>query len=480
MGFEMKEKAQKVFVSGKFRVIHSGHMRLFRTATDLGDELIVALDIESLSEEEIHWRRSILENIEYIDNVITYNSGVELVIREIKPDVVVKGHEFRNAVNPELTILAEYGGKLVFTSGANFYSESDLIGTNDSEFIEKISTLPQDFMARNKISTDRLTKIVQDFSNLNVCVVGDLIIDEYINCHPLGMSQEEPTVVVTPVDKRRYFGGAGIVAAHCKSLGAKTSLITVTGDDEISKWALEKATTYEVNCLNVVDANRPTTLKQRYRSGTQTLLKISYLTQDFLDSDKERAIIEKLLQLAPSLDVLIFSDFSYGVLSPFLVEEMQKIAVEYGVFVSADSQSSSQIGNLGKFNDFDLISATEREARLELKDNTSGLVVVAEGLRTQLGATNLLLKMGGDGVLISAEDELERMLATDEIGAVNKNPVDTSGAGDSMLAGASLALASGATIYEAALIGSILAGIQVGRLGNVPIAQETVNLLLHL
>ena len=88
--------------------------------------------------------------------------------------------------------------------------------------------------------------------------------------------------------------------------------------------------------------------------------------------------------------------------------------------------------------------------------------------------------MGGDGVLISAQDEHGQMLSTDEIASINKNPVDTSGAGDSMLAGASLALASGATVYEAALIGSVLAGVQVGRLGNRPIAQETVNSVLQL
>jgi sugar/nucleoside kinase (ribokinase family) len=117
---------------------------------------------------------------------------------------------------------------------------------------------------------------------------------------------------------------------------------------------------------------------------------------------------------------------------------------------------------------------------LELKDSTSGLVVVAEGLRQKLSAKNLLLKMGADGVLISAENNDGETLATDEIAAINKNPVDTSGAGDSMLAGSSLALALGATIYEAALIGSVLAGIQVGRLGNVPIAHKTVNSILQL
>jgi bifunctional ADP-heptose synthase (sugar kinase/adenylyltransferase) len=199
-----------------------------------------------------------------------------------------------------------------------------------------------------------------------------------------------------------------------------------------------------------------------------------------LDKQKEQALIDHFSQIALKLDVLIFSDFSYGVLSPRLVEEILKIARREGIFVSVDSQSSSQIGNLGKFRNIDLISATEREARLELKDGTSGLVVVTESLRMQLNARYLLLKMGGDGVLISGKDETGKIIATDEISAVNKNPIDTSGAGDSMLAGASLALASGASVQEAALLGSLLAAIQVGRIGNVPINQETVTSFLQL
>lgn len=476
----MKEKADVVFVSGKFRVIHAGHMRLFRTATDYGHKLVVALDIAGLTTEEIHWRESILKNIEYVDKVVEFDGDIAKVLLDVRPNIVIKGHEFRNTENSESKTLSSYGGKLIFTSGANFYSESDLIGSNDTDFVENLATMPQGFMSRNRITTDKLLKVINDFSKLRVCVIGDLIIDEYINCHPLGMSQEEPTVVVTPVDSRKYFGGAGIVAAHCKSLGARTFFISVTGEDETSKWAQEKALEYALESLNVVDISRPTSLKQRYRSGTQTLLKISHLTQDFLDSEKELELIEKFSRLAGKLDVLILSDFSYGVLSPQIVERILDIASQHKIFVSADSQSSSQIGNLGKFKNIHLISATEREARLELKDNTSGLVVVAECLRKELNAENLLLKMGGDGVLISAQDENGRMLTTDEIASINKNPVDTSGAGDSMLAGASLALASGATIYEAALVGSVLAGIQVGRLGNVPITQETVNSVLQL
>jgi bifunctional ADP-heptose synthase (sugar kinase/adenylyltransferase) len=263
MRSEMKEKASVVFVSGKFRVIHAGHMRLLRTATDFGQKLVVALDTDGLTVEEIHWRANILKNIEYVDKVIEFDGNIEKVLLDVRPDIVIKGHEFRNAQNQESKVISTYGGKLVFTSGANFYSESDLIGSNDSEFVEKLATMPQEFMMRNKITIDRLLEVIKDFSKLRVCVVGDLIIDEYINCHPLGMSQEEPTVVVTPVDKRRYFGGAGIVAAHCKSLGAKTIFVTVTGEDETSSWSKEKASEYQLDSVNVVDKSRPTTLKQR-------------------------------------------------------------------------------------------------------------------------------------------------------------------------------------------------------------------------
>ena len=134
----MNNKVKVVFISGKFRVIHAGHVRLFRTASALGQKLIVALDIENLVREEIEWRRTVLTGIEYVDQVVEFDKNLDLVLKEVKPDIVVKGYEFRDAENPESKVLNEFGGKLVFTSGANFFSESDLIGKSDSEFIEKL------------------------------------------------------------------------------------------------------------------------------------------------------------------------------------------------------------------------------------------------------------------------------------------------------------------------------------------------------
>jgi rfaE bifunctional protein kinase chain/domain len=469
-----------VLISGKFRVIHAGHIRLFRLGKELAKKLIVAIDVSNLELEEIAWRLKVLESIEYVDQVIQYDEFIEPIIGKLQPSIILKGVEFKDATNVESVILEEYGGKLLFTSGVNYFTESDLITAGDENFSRNLLLLPQAFMQRNAITQQKLRDEIEKFVELRVCVIGDVIIDEYINCHPLGMSQEEPTVVVTPIDSKRFLGGAGIVAAHCRSLGAKTTLISVTGEDEIGRWGVEKAKEYGLDVKITVDATRPTTLKQRYRSGTQTLLKVSHLRQDGISTEIQKQIVEAFRSLAEDIDLLIFSDFSYGALTEQVINEITSIARDKRIFISADSQTSSQIGNLMKFKRIDLITPTEREARIELRDQTSGLVIIAEKVRTSVDSKNILLKMGSDGVLISGLDKDRKVVPTDEIKGLNRNAIDTSGAGDSMLAAASLALASGADLYLAALLGSIVAGIQVSRIGNLPISKDLVYSILDL
>jgi len=476
----MTSMQDSVLISGKFRVIHAGHIRLFRLGKELAKKLVVAIDVSNLELEEIAWRLKVLESIEYVDQVIQYDEFIEPIIRKLQPSIILKGVEFKDATNVESVILEEYGGKLLFTSGVNYFTESDLITTGDENFSRNLLLLPQAFMQRNAITQQRLRDEIEKFVELRVCVIGDVIVDEYINCHPLGMSQEEPTVVVTPIDSKRFLGGAGIVAAHCRSLGAKTTLISVTGEDEIGRWGVEKAKEYGLNVKITVDAKRPTTLKQRYRSGTQTLLKVSHLRQDGISTEIQKQIVEAFRSLAGDIDLLIFSDFSYGALTEQVINEITSIARDKRIFISADSQTSSQIGNLMKFKGIDLITPTEREARIELRDQTSGLVIIAEKVRTSVDSKNILLKMGSGGVLISGLNKDRKVVPTDEIKGLNRNAIDTSGAGDSMLAAASLALASGADLYLAALLGSIVAGIQVSRIGNLPISRDLVYSILDL
>jgi rfaE bifunctional protein kinase chain/domain len=476
----MNKPQDKALVSGKFKVIHSGHIRLFKLARELSEELVVALDVTGLDSSDITWRLKALESIEFVSRVLTYTSDIEQVLLNERPDIVVKGSEFSQTLNIEEKVLAQWGGRLIFSSGDSFFSERDMIGSSQSDLNVKSFPLPLDFMQRHDITKLRLIEILESFREINVCVIGDLIVDEFINCHPLGMSQEEPTIVVTPIDSKRFLGGAGIVAAHCASLGAKTTLLTIRGEDEVGEWSTSKALEYGIEMIALVDSTRPTTLKQRFRSGSQTLLKLTHLRQENISSKLETNLLEKFKINMKDIDVVIFSDFSYGVLTKKITQEISHTAKKSKIFVAADSQSSSQIGDLSRFEFSDLVTSTEREARLELKDENSGLVVLAEKLRSELNARNILLKLGADGVIIHGTDSDGQILATDQVPALNDSFVDASGAGDSLLAAAALGLASSATIYEATLLGSLVAAIQVGRIGNTPITSSGVTELLQL
>jgi rfaE bifunctional protein kinase chain/domain len=468
----------EVFVSGKFNVIHPGHIRLFRLGKELAQKLHVALDTEGLNQDEINWRVNALQAIELVDHVHTFITDNSTLIAKIKPDVVLKGREFRDKKNSEKTLVESYGGKIVFGSGINFFSETEFIDkSNLTPGLDEIK-LPFSFMHRNKISKNIVKDFLKIAPSLNVCILGDLIVDEYINCHPLGMSQEEPTIVVKAVDKKKFIGGAGIVAAHCNALGANTFFVSVIGDDESGAWAKNKISEYGIREGLIFDSSRPTTLKKRFRSGSQTLFKLTELSQEIINPSLQDDVYEKFNKIVGKLDLLIFSDFSYGNLPAELVEKIMSLAMENNVLVAADSQSSSQVGNLSKFTGAFLVTPTEREARVELRDQSSGLVILLDEIRDHLRSKNVLLKLGPDGILIRGVGLNHELLPTEQVEPSNKKPVDTSGAGDSVLAASALALACGFDIYSSALLGSFIAGIQIGRLGNVPVNREEIERFL--
>ena len=210
-------------------------------------------------------------------------------------------------------------------------------------------------------------------------------------------------------------------------------------------------------------------MKQRFRSKGKTLLRVSTLSENSVNKDIQDKILIKLKTLIKEIDLIIFSDFNYGVLPQELVNGITKLAKDNNVMVSADSQSSSQTGDISRFLNSDLITPTEREARLSLRDNQIGLVSLAKSLLNKTSAGNILLKLGEEGILVHPGKVNSKNEVTDRIGALNDSPKDVAGAGDSLLVSSSLALLCGSNIWEASYIGSIAAAIQVGRVGNTPL-----------
>lgn len=464
-----------VLVSGSFNVLHPGHLRLLRFAKECGDRLVVAVNSDRIAANAAHvpeqLRIESLQSVSWVDEAFIADEPVTSVIARLRPDIVVKGKEHESCFNPELAVLEQYGGCLMFSSGETAFSSLDLMRKEFREFDPRSITLPHEYLARHSIDSARLTGLLQHFSKMKVCVVGDLIIDEYITCQPLGMSQEDTTIVVMPLDSTRFIGGAGIVAAHAAGMGASVQFISVTGNDAARNFALDGLAAAGVNSRLLVDDSRPTSLKQRYRSKGKSLLRVSHLHQGAISLVLQNQMLAELEQAMDAADLLVFSDFNYGCLPQPLVEQLVSMAKSRGVMLAADSQSSSQVGDISRFKGMDILTPTEREARISTRNREDGLVVLAEQLRQQASARNILLKLGEEGLLIHAGNDKGDWL-TDRVDALNSAPKDVAGAGDSLLITSALTLASGGNIWEAACLGSLAAAVQVGRVGNTPIRTE--------
>ncbi|MDA0225583.1 MAG: PfkB family carbohydrate kinase [Proteobacteria bacterium] len=463
-----------VFVSGNFNIVHPGHLRLLQFAADCGDFLVVGVTSDTLPAVTIPaaMRLEGVRAIGIVDHAFLLDENPESFVARLKPAVVVKGKEYESRHNPERDAMAGYGGTLLFGSGEVRFSSLDLLQRELLETNFSSIRKPVDFPKRHGFVFEDLAGLVQSFSRLRVAVLGDLIVDEYINCDPLGMSQEDPTIVVTPIRSDRFIGGAGIVAAHARGLGAEVSYFGVTGIDATSAFADEILTKSHVKHHFIVDESRPTTLKQRYRADGKTLLRVSHLKQHDISRELAEQMFEQVTGALDACDLLIFSDFNYGCLPQSLVERVIARCREKKIMMVADSQASSQIGDVSRFRGMRLLTPTEHEARLAVRDYSSGLVVLAEQLRQQADARQLFITLGAEGLLIHAPEKDGGQLVTDQLPAFNTAPKDASGAGDSLLTCASMALASGADIWRSAYLGCVASACQVGRVGNSPLLAD--------
>jgi rfaE bifunctional protein kinase chain/domain len=471
-----------VFVYGNFNVIHPGHLRLLNFAAECGDFLIVGVTRDNILGTIVpeDFRLEGVKAISLVDSAFLMDGPVEKFIVDLKPHVVVKGKEFEHRLNPEKKLIESYGGKLLFSSGEVRFSSLDLLRreVDSTKFLALHKSI--EFSKRHGFSDNDLCSYIKKFPSLKIVVLGDLIVDEYITCDPMGMSQEDPTIVVTPIKNELFVGGSAIVAAHAKGLGAQVHYFSVVGQDEPATFALKSLQDQGINTCLIKDETRPTTLKQRFRAKGKTLLRVSHLRQHEIREELILEIKKQISSVLKDADLLVFSDFNYGVLPDNLVADICAACKENGVKMVADSQSSSQLGDISRFKDMLLITPTEHEARLAVRDNNSSLTVLAKDLQTKSNANNVFITLGSEGVFVHSTQMNLTDLVDDQLHAFNSMPKDVSGAGDCLLVCSSMALVAGATIWESAYLGSVAAACQVGRVGNLPLtADELIQELMR-
>ncbi len=467
-------KQKTVFVSGNFNILHPGHLRFLKFASEQGNRLVVGVFAREFSEGAFlddQERLESLSSVAFVNQVILIQDDLLEKIQQVNPAVIIKGKEFENRFNVEADAIHALGGKLIFGSGEPSSSTSAFVNQAKPSVPISVDYRSLAYLKRHDIYSQDISAILDKFSSLKVAILGDTIVDQYVDCDPVGMSREDVTLVVSPRSTKFYLGGAGIVAAHASSLGAAVDFYSVLGEDENQHFVERKCKEYGVNLQAFIDSTRPTTCKLRYRTSNKTLLRVNSFRQHGIQQNIRQDIVSRFMKnLEEShYDLVVFSDFSYGMLSKELLENLLPLLQEKQIPYVADSQTSSQVGDLSKFKGAHLVTPTEHETRQTVQNNEDGLIHVSESLGHTLGAKYVFVTLGEDGVLIRSKNEKNAWWDTDDLPALNTNPKDVAGAGDAMLTASALSLCSGSSIWQAAFIGSVASAIQVSQLGNTPI-----------
>lgn len=471
----LPENQRIVFISGIFNTIHPGHARLFRYAKEQGDFVVVGVLDDSIAQGAIvsgKDRLTAVSSMTPVDYAFILSDRPEDLIAVLQPSTVVKGLEYKSKLNPEKDVVEQYGGRLIFSSGETLFSSLDLLRNDLLHVDHSMIHASNDFLKRHGINRLDLLERLRLIQNKRVLVIGDTIVDEYISCDAVGLSREDPTVVVRPLSSDKYIGGAGIVAGHARSLGGEVTFLTAIGRDEQGSLALKLLADYGVETIAEIDDTRPTTHKKRYRAQDRTMLRVNTFSEIEISDNIQNLIYDAAVKKIQDVDLIILSDFNYGILPQPLVERISNAAKLHRVHIVADSQTSSQIGDISRYIGMSLVTPTEHEVRVALRDTSSGLAQISSDLIQKAVCENLIVTLGAEGIFMQSKDRDKDRWLTDRLPALNSLPRDAAGAGDALMVTAGLALASGASLWEAAYLGSVAAACQVSRLGNLPLTVE--------
>ena len=472
-----KEGKTVVQCHGCFDIVHPGHIRYLRFARSLGDVLVVTVSADDAVMKGYErpyipedLRLDNLAELACVDYVaLSEDEWAGPVLEAVQPDIYVKGREYESKVDPrfakEKQTVESYGGRVVLGSGDVIFSSTE-IGRRKRNTLDMEQQKIQRFCRVNEINPARLKDAISAFSDLKVLILGDAILDQYVHCEGARVASESPIVSVKPMSEEWFIGGAGLIARQAAVLGVKPTFITCCQEDEgfgRIKDSLERS---GVEVHNLPAPGRKAYTKTRYLVGGKKVFKVDRGNPSPIPIETTNELITMLGEQLEDHDGLIVTDFGYGLFGPTLANAIPKLADQCGKPYFADVSTNGQ-ANILKFNKPQLATPTEDELRFALGDAESGISNLASRYYAASGARGLIVTMGRRGSLCfrPPRGESDR-LRTDYLQALEINEVDAVGAGDVFLTGASLAGLSGESLQVGMYIGSSLASLSSGALGN--------------
>jgi len=317
------------------------------------------------------------------------------------------------------------------------------------------------------LTRDRLVSLLQASVDCRVAVVGDAMLDVYLQGDVDRISPEAPVPVVRVRERRHALGGAANVAQNVKAIGAACDLVASVGDDMGGRQL--RAMLAEIDAANpacLVQVVRPTTTKTRIVARSQQLARVDEEDDADLDGEEIERLLAAVQEAVSAADALVLEDYNKGVLVPRVIRAAMDAARAKHIPIVVDPKYR---------NFFEYRGATIFKPNRRELDAALGAAVDLEhpealpNTFSRLGVDHLLLTLGEHGMaLISAGGGVKR------VPTMAREVYDVVGAGDTVTAYLAAILAAGGTAVEAAVIANYAAGVEVGKLGAATVSAEEV------
>ena len=474
-------KQSMIMCHGAFDLVHPGHVRHLMYAKSKADILVASLTCDAhLTKANYRpfvpqdLRAMNLAALEVVDYVLVDENPTPLKnIEFLQPDYFAKGYDYvgdtpQPKTQEEIEVLSSYGGEILYTPGDVVYSSTAFIDQDPPDLsAEKLITL----MAAEGLTFDSLRSAIKACQGIRVHVLGDSIVDSYVYTSVIGSGTTNTPTLSTKFEYELNFaGGAAVVARHLRQAGAEVKFSTVLGDDDSKDFVLQELAYSAIECEPLIDPARVTTQKRAYIADGHRLLKVDRVDNRPISPQ----MVDRLKKSLSSskADIFVFSDYRHGIFNRSTIPSLTE-SLPIGPLRVADSQVASRWGNILEFQEFDLITPNEREARFALGDQDSVVRPLSSELYTKAKCKVLILKLGDRGIMTyrGPADDMRSFFSIDSFA---RSAVDPVGAGDALLAYASLSLLATKSSGVASILGSMAAAVACERDGNVPVSPEDV------
>jgi rfaE bifunctional protein kinase chain/domain len=329
-------------------------------------------------------------------------------------------------------------------------------------------------MSSTTLSASRARQILSAAAKARILVVGDVMLDQFIWGSVARISPEAPVPIVD-FDRESFMpGGAANVARNLVALGVPTEIFGAIGKDDAGRQLKKLLHDQHITCTGLVtSATRHTSVKTRIVAHKQQVVRVDRETRDGLDSRWSNRLLAELKSKLPGASAVIMGDYGKGVVTQPLLNDIKLLCRERGMWLSLDPKPVHHLNLSG----LSLITPNRKEAfeLADLPDETrnanpfadKNLMLVAERLLNELRPAVLLITLGELGMLMCQRDQKPFHIPT-----VAQEVFDVSGAGDTVIATFTLAIAAGASPLEAAIISNHAAGIVVGKIGTATTSRE--------